>query len=66
MVFVFQFIFYCSLLNARQLAGGMRTASSVILWGGTLSPNAPQLALGLFTRRITLISYSLIPILADG
>jgi len=27
----------------------MKAVSSVILWGGSLSPNAPQLAVGLFT-----------------
>jgi len=41
-------------MNTRQLAGEMKAAPPVILWGGSLSPNAPQLAVGLFTQH-TLI-----------
>ena len=36
-------------MNTRQLASGMKAASFVILWGGSLSPNASQLSVGLFT-----------------
>jgi hypothetical protein len=32
----------------------MKAASSVILWGGSFSPNAPQLAVGLFTFKMIL------------
>jgi len=38
-------------LNTHQLAGGMKAALPVILWGGSFSLNAPQLAVGLFTGK---------------